>query len=180
MYHGWRSFFLIFLWLLACVLLALAAVRLHYTLNLPRGDPLNGGKNFFDPIVIELIAVSGLAIIWIPWIFHIIHKRREGRRRYNYTHLVIGLSILFLAFLAGAIISTHYWGDISYCWQYRQCRMLTAMLGVAWSATIISLILLVMELHYVSRHRAWGHPMHGRYDPSKFNISNYLPGRRRY
>jgi len=34
--------------MLACVLLGLAANRLHYTLNLPPGDPLNNGENFYS------------------------------------------------------------------------------------------------------------------------------------
>lgn len=33
--------------LLSITLLGLTITRVHYTMNLPRGDPLNGGRNFY-------------------------------------------------------------------------------------------------------------------------------------
>jgi hypothetical protein len=133
-----------------------------------------------------------------------IHRRREGRWWHSYTHSVIGLVVLLIFFVVGAAVSTHLWGDLDWCWDgYLQCRVLTVLVGIVWSAAIVTLILLLMELHYVSRHRAWGYrksssltsarcqcsdvtvfacipsraAMHGRYDPTNYNEFIY-PHRR--
>ena len=34
-------------WVFSGLLFILTAVRLNYTLHLPRGDPLNGGRDFY-------------------------------------------------------------------------------------------------------------------------------------
>ena len=51
-------------WLFSAVLLGLTGTRLHYTLFLPPYDPLNNGQAFYDPIAVELLATSVLALFW--------------------------------------------------------------------------------------------------------------------
>ncbi|KZV92879.1 hypothetical protein EXIGLDRAFT_717843 [Exidia glandulosa HHB12029] len=180
MFHGFRIFLFVFLWLLACVLLGLSADRIWYTRHLPTGDPLNNGKPFYDPIIAELLFTTSLAILWIPWILLAIGRRREGLRRYSFTHSVVGLFILTVLFIVGAAVSAHFWGGLSWCHRYWQCRILTALVGVAWAAALVSLLLFILEFHYAWRHRAWGYPMHGRYDPANYNSSNYPIEKRRW
>ncbi len=51
------------------MLLGLAGTRLHYTLFLPPYDPLNGGQPFYDPIIVELIITSILALFWSSFMY---------------------------------------------------------------------------------------------------------------
>lgn len=37
------------------ILFGLSAARLHYTTHLPRGDPLNGGKDFYGSLFTEYV-----------------------------------------------------------------------------------------------------------------------------
>ena len=55
-------------WLFSVVLLGLCATRLHYTIFLPPFDPLNNGKPFYDPIVVELVVTSVFALFWAPFV----------------------------------------------------------------------------------------------------------------
>lgn len=75
-------------WVFAALLFIFTAVRLNYTLHLPKGDPLNGGSDFFgmffclrliekrsrlpradlDPIVAHLLVCSMLALGSIPFV----------------------------------------------------------------------------------------------------------------
>jgi len=69
--------------LFSCVLLGLTAYRLHYTLNVPVGDPVNNGVDFYgtsavfstieqgilntfllDPIMPEILVASILSLFW--------------------------------------------------------------------------------------------------------------------
>lgn len=109
-----------------------------------------------------------------------IGRRREGLRRYSFTHSVVGLFILTVLFIVGAAVATHFWGHLSWCHRYWQCRILTALVGIAWSAALVSLVLFIMEFHYAHSHRAWGYPLHGRYDPADYNAANYPVEKRRW
>jgi hypothetical protein len=51
-------------WVLSLVLLGLSAARIHYTENLSPDDPLNGGQDFYDPVVAELLATSIIVTLW--------------------------------------------------------------------------------------------------------------------
>jgi len=52
------------LWVISLVLLGLSAARIHYTENLSPSDPLNGGQDFYDPVVAELLATSIIVTLW--------------------------------------------------------------------------------------------------------------------
>ena len=41
-------------WLFAAVLLGLSGARIHYTLHIPPGDPLNGGNDFYGKYLVVL------------------------------------------------------------------------------------------------------------------------------
>jgi hypothetical protein len=46
------------------VLLGLSAARINYTENLSPTDPLNGGQDFYDPVIAELLATSIIVTLW--------------------------------------------------------------------------------------------------------------------
>ncbi|KAJ2995061.1 hypothetical protein NUW54_g7453 [Trametes sanguinea] len=67
--NGARVGLYVVLWLFSAVLLGLTATRLHYTLHLPPGDPLNNGNSFYDPIVAELLVTSVLGLLWSSFMY---------------------------------------------------------------------------------------------------------------
>ncbi|KAF8890930.1 hypothetical protein BD779DRAFT_1515271 [Infundibulicybe gibba] len=151
--------------LFSVVLLGLSAARIHYTTHLPRGDPLNGGKNFYDPIVVELLVTSILTIPWSIFIIISIHKRVESRLVSLFRGEIIGLAVLWLFWLVGAAIATSIWGDLSFCHKYQACRILTALVAFSWMGWIILSIILAVSMLFSLANGALLEPLHGRWDP---------------
>jgi hypothetical protein len=60
-------------WIFAVVLLGLTAARIHYTENLSPKDPLNGGHDFYDPIIAELLVASILSMLWSTFASVVLH-----------------------------------------------------------------------------------------------------------
>jgi len=147
------------------VLFGLTAARLRYTTHLPPGDPLNNGKNFFDPVVVELLFSSLLGMIWSIYAVVTIHHMREDRWISSFASEIVMLSILFLLYLVGAAIASKIWGDLSFCHQFRACRILTTMLAFAWMSWIILLFLLVASVFVAIANAAFFFPFHGRWNP---------------
>ncbi|KAF5362619.1 hypothetical protein D9758_009605 [Tetrapyrgos nigripes] len=164
------------------VVLGLAAARLHYTLNLPLGDPLNFGVSFHDPIVVELLVTSILTMLWSWHVIHVIHKRRETRFVSTFRGGFVVLFILWVMWLVGAAIATHAsnppqtnlrWGDLSSCWGFKACRILTAFLAFVWISWIVATIIFIIEILFVSQNNgALRGPYHGRWDPRRSEYGN--------
>ncbi|KAJ3559349.1 hypothetical protein NM688_g402 [Phlebia brevispora] len=150
--------------------------RLHYTLHLPSGDPLNGGNDFYDPIVAELLTSAGLTLFWVPWVIHIIHRSYDYGFGSTFAAEIIGLFILFVMWLVGAAIATTFWGNLHWCHEFLACRLLTTLVAFAWMGWIIIFLLLAISVMFAAANGAFGHPMHGRYDP---RASAYAPNPRR-
>ncbi|KAJ7672146.1 hypothetical protein DFH06DRAFT_1175438 [Mycena polygramma] len=158
--------------LFSLVLFGLTAARLHYTTHLPPGDPLNNGNNFFDPIVVELLFSSLLGMIWSVYAVTTIHHLREDRWIHTFFSEIVMLSILFVLYLVGAAIATSIWGNLSFCHQFRACRILTAMLAFAWMPWIILLWLLIASLFIAIANVAFYEPFHGRWNPRDSRFSD--------
>ncbi|EIW75022.1 hypothetical protein CONPUDRAFT_132619 [Coniophora puteana RWD-64-598 SS2] len=174
MIHIFRSFLYIVLFIFSIVLMSLCAVRIHYTEHLSPFDPLNDGVRFYDPIVALLLATSLLTILWSAFVGHTIHGRHERRIIGTFLHEFLGLGVLFILWLVGAAIATvtsnvptllTRWGNLSSCWHYSTCRILTALLAFAWLGWIVVLALLLTTLLFALANRAWNEQMHGRWDP---------------
>jgi hypothetical protein len=56
------------------------------------------------------------------------------------------------------------WGNLSSCWKYGTCRVLTALVAFTWLGWLLVLALLVISLLYAIAHKGFGEPMHGRWD----------------
>lgn len=173
MIHGFRVFLYILLFIFSAVVMSLCAVRLHYTLNLSPLDPLNNGVQFYDPIVVELLLTSILTLFWSPFIARTIHRRLEHRHINTFRGELIGLFILFLLWIIGASIATHtgnlpdpetHWGDLSSCWMFSSCRVLTALVAFTWASWVLVLILFITSFLFAIANKAFREPMHGRWD----------------
>ncbi|KAG2143712.1 hypothetical protein DEU56DRAFT_247127 [Suillus clintonianus] len=179
MIHFVRIFLYCLLSIFSVVLMALCAARLQYTLHLSLDDPLNGGIQFYDHIVVELLVTSIITIFWSTFIAWTIHGRHEHRHMNTFTAELVGLSILFLLWLAGAAVATSNgnppdilftWGNLSYCWAYSMCRILSALVAFAWLGWLLVSALLVMSLLFARANKAFHDPMHGRWDR---RVTNY-------
>ncbi|KAA1466973.1 hypothetical protein DENSPDRAFT_812369 [Dentipellis sp. KUC8613] len=153
------------LWIFSAVLLGLSAARLHYTLHLSPFDPLNQGTSFYDPIVAELVVTTLLTMIWAPFIVHNIVTKREYGHLYTFTSELVGLFVLFIFWLVGAAIATSFWGNLHWCHQYMQCRLLTALVAFAWLGWILIFALFLTSLLHSFANSAFSDPMHGQLYP---------------
>ncbi|KAH7926997.1 hypothetical protein BV22DRAFT_1103934 [Leucogyrophana mollusca] len=183
MIHTVRIILYCFLFVFSFILLALCAARLHYTTHLSPFDPLNGGVRFYDHIVVELLVTSILTLFWSPFIARTIHGRHEHRFVNTFIAELIGLAILFLLWLVGAAIATNTgnppdvntkWGNLSSCWAYGACRVLTAMVAFAWLGWLLIFASLVITLLFAIANKAFREPMHGRWDPRATRYSQQM------
>ncbi|KDQ49938.1 hypothetical protein JAAARDRAFT_610572 [Jaapia argillacea MUCL 33604] len=164
-FHHTRIVLYVILWLFSLVLLGLTADRLYYTTHLKRNDPLHDGINFYDPIIVELMVTSALMLFWIPYIVHVIHGVHEKRVLYRFRGEIIGLFVLWVMWLVGAAYATSLWPDLSWCHQYRPCRILTTLVAFAWMGWIILTIILLATVLFAWSNRAFNEPLHGRWNP---------------
>ncbi|KAI0820690.1 hypothetical protein BC628DRAFT_1329754 [Trametes gibbosa] len=133
------------LWVFAAILLVLTSVRLNYTLHLPKGDPLNGGTNFFDPIVAQLLVCSLLTLGTIPFVMHWVPPIITSAASANLFELA-ALSVLWLLWLVGCVVSTSIWPNLAFCYQFAPCRILSAMMAFAWLGWIVLVMLIVIAV----------------------------------
>ncbi|KAI0289260.1 hypothetical protein BC826DRAFT_630272 [Russula brevipes] len=173
-----------FLWVFSVVLLGLTAARIHYTENLSPDDPLNGGVHFHDPIIAELLATSILVILWSTFasvfclqVFlyvaranpilsvHAIYMRCDRLVIHTFAVEAIALSMLFVMWLVGTAIATSMWGNLGWCHQYSPCRLLSALVGIAWTGWVFLLFLLGASLVHAFVNQAWTQPIHGHLYP---------------
>lgn len=153
------------LWVFSVVLLGLTAARIHYTENLSPDDPLNGGYRFYDPVVAELLATSILVTLWSMFAIHAIYTRRDHLIVHTFAAESIALFVLFVMWLVGTGIATSMWGDLGWCHQYSPCRLLTALVAIAWTGWVVLFFLLGASLMHSLVNRAWTEPMHGHLYP---------------
>ncbi|PPQ97055.1 hypothetical protein CVT26_001278 [Gymnopilus dilepis] len=147
------------------VLMCLAAARLNYTNHLPRGDPLNGGHSFTDPIVGEILFTTLITIPWSIYIIWAIITRYEHPTFATFLVESVGLSILWIFWIAGAGGATGPWGNLSWCQQFEACRVLSALVAFAWLGWLTLTALLALTLLFAIANKAFGEPLHGRWNP---------------
>ncbi|KAH9843629.1 uncharacterized protein C8Q71DRAFT_864417 [Rhodofomes roseus] len=131
------------LWLFSFILLALAIARLNYTLHLPKGDPLNHGADFYDPVVVELLVDSFLAFAFVPFVFNFLDRFLNHKISKAVVE-VIALAILWLLWLIGCGIATSIWPNLTFCYNFTTCRVLAAMTAFAWLGWLTICALLVV------------------------------------
>ena len=94
----------------------------------------------------------------------------------------IALSMLFMMWLVGTAIATvsismrpltytmlinaqTMWGNLGWCHQYSPCRLLSALVGIAWTGWVFLFFLLCACLVHAFVNRAWTEPIHGHLYP---------------
>lgn len=167
--------------LFAIALLGLCAARIHHTIGLSRGSVLNGGVDFWDPIVVELLTTAILTMLWSWFIMHTIRKRRDSGFVSKFRDEIIGSTILWIMLLVGAAIATttsnrpygRKWGNLSACNGISiNCRVLTALVAFAWINWITLTILLALAFAHAAANRSLRHPMHGHGDFNRDSRNN--------
>ncbi|KAI0268037.1 hypothetical protein BGY98DRAFT_1109283 [Russula aff. rugulosa BPL654] len=149
------------LWVLSLILLGISAARIHYTENLSPTDPLNGGQDFYDPVVAELLATSIIVTLWSTFAIHAIYMRCDRLVIHTMGVECIALSMFWMMWFVGTAIATTSWGNLGWCQEYSPCRVLTALVAFAWIGWVVLLSLLGLALVHTFVNRAWMEPMHG-------------------
>jgi len=136
------------LWFFSLIVLSLTAARLNYTLHLPKGDPLNHGADFYDPVVAELLVCSLLAIGFAPFILGLWNGGIIPSSSEVSTAVieVIALAVLWLLWLIGSGIATNIWPNLSFCYGFEACRILAAMTAFAWLGWLTICALLIISV----------------------------------
>ncbi|KAF5390702.1 hypothetical protein D9757_002577 [Collybiopsis confluens] len=144
--------------LFSIILLGLTAARINYTLGLAVG--------FYDPIVVELLVSSIIAIIWSFFIMHIIHTIRVGGPVTTFRHESIGFIIIWIMFLVGAAIATNFWANLSVCFGTFTCDILTAIVAFSWLNFITLTLIGIFSMLFLAGNSGYGsmdEPLHGRW-----------------
>ncbi|KAJ7600690.1 hypothetical protein C8J56DRAFT_14892 [Mycena floridula] len=148
-----RFFLYSLLWLVSVALLGVTAFRIHFTRQ--HFFPSPG----YERIVAELLVTSILTILWTPFAFFMLFRDRFtdtfGSPRVHHEH--IGLSILWLMWLVGAVITTNrIIPGKNWCGVGQQCDVLTAILALAWTGWSLLTLLGIFSLMHTAAARAVG------------------------
>ncbi|PFH46976.1 hypothetical protein AMATHDRAFT_7215 [Amanita thiersii Skay4041] len=111
----------VLLFIFAVIMLGLTGRRVNFT------EP-----EFYDPIIVELLVTSILAIIWTIVMIPLLAARTRAGVVSSYLFEQIGLFILFVMFLVGAAIATHKWHGLGFCFGTNACNILTAVVAFSW------------------------------------------------
>jgi len=161
--------------LFSFILFALSAARIHYTTHLPRGDPLNGGNDFYDPVVAELLFTTLITMAWSGFIIYCIHRRVENKYVHTFRGELIGLAVLWLFWIAGAAVASSFWGNLGWCQQFEACRLLTALVAFSWLGWLVLTAIIGISLMFTIANRAFTEPLHGRWDPRASTAMSFKP-----
>ncbi|KXN83206.1 hypothetical protein AN958_01720 [Leucoagaricus sp. SymC.cos] len=156
------------------ILFCLTAARIGYTTNLPHGDPLNGGVNFYEPYAAELLFTGLITVLWCIFVLFAMLKRLEFRFIATFLGEIVVLAILWLFWIVGAGVASASWIGLEGCQLFEACRLLSALLGFAWLSWIVLTALLIVTVLFSLANNALQQPLHGRWDP---RISTYSSAR---
>ncbi|ESK86432.1 hypothetical protein Moror_4939 [Moniliophthora roreri MCA 2997] len=131
------------------ILFALCCARINYTTNLSFEDPLNEGRRFYDPVVVELLVATLLTMGWCAFMIFLYFKDTVNPVIRHYREELIVLLILWLLWLGGAAAASDIWGGLNWCQQFQPCRVLSALLAFAWLG-FITLTAIIGVSSYVS------------------------------
>ncbi|OCB90923.1 hypothetical protein A7U60_g1833 [Sanghuangporus baumii] len=150
-----RQALYVVVWAIAAAELGLTAFRVHSSTST---------SSTYEPIVAELLAVSVLTVLFMPFIFlflrrstYVSHSPATGKAETAHTttsqdevYCVVGAalkslllnrwtlsslnSIIWVMWLVGAAIATHEWPTRASAGPGEQGRILITTVGLAWSA----------------------------------------------
>ncbi|KAL1748117.1 hypothetical protein HDZ31DRAFT_30374 [Schizophyllum fasciatum] len=142
--------------LLSIILIGLTLTRIVRTESVyPQG--------FYDRIVAELLATSLLTLPWTLHAFHSLQRRIDTGLGRSFSHEFGVLLVLWILWLVGAAIATSHWTDLYSCWYEFSCRLLTAIVAIAWSGFGVLTLLLITSAVLGRLKGGYGQPMHAQY-----------------
>ncbi|PPQ91093.1 hypothetical protein CVT25_013131 [Psilocybe cyanescens] len=94
-----------------------------------------------------------------------IHKRYEKKYMTTFLAEIIGLSILWVFWIAGAAVASGPWGNLSWCQHFETCRVLSALVAFAWLGWLTITVLLGLSLLFSIANKSLLEPFHGRWNP---------------
>ncbi|KAF9075366.1 hypothetical protein BDP27DRAFT_1285954 [Rhodocollybia butyracea] len=136
------------------ILFVLSCARINYTLHLSRGDPLNNGRDFYDPVVPELIFTTLVTMGWSGLMLFLFFK---GTLKIRFLRLygdeLVGLVILWLFWIGGAAAASTLWGNLSFCQQFQACQVLSALETFAWFGWLTLTAMIIISVVVVIQSR---------------------------
>ncbi|KAH7099727.1 hypothetical protein BKA62DRAFT_659441 [Auriculariales sp. MPI-PUGE-AT-0066] len=149
----------------AFLLLALCAARINYTQHLPRGDWLNGGWDFTDPSVAELLFTSIITLLFVAAMMWILIRRVEHSVISRTWFEIAGIASLWFFWIGGAAAASNDWSAdlLARCTRFSQCRELQALVAFAWLGWITLTVLLVGTVLLAWKRNAWSDHTHGEW-----------------
>ncbi|KJA26596.1 hypothetical protein HYPSUDRAFT_198867 [Hypholoma sublateritium FD-334 SS-4] len=124
-------------------LLGLTAYRINYTKHLSNGDILTNNSNFYDPIIVELLVTSILALLFSLFLIAAVFSRfGTGAKGFFAEHAMMW--IIWIMFLVGAAITAHTWRNTWWCrGGYKECRIIAAIKAFSWICWILATFALI-------------------------------------
>jgi len=160
--------------LFSFIVFCLTIARLAYTENLPRGDPLNRGKDFYDPDIVELLVTTMMSIAWAVFVIRTIHRRVEDNLVSTFRGELVGLFIIWMFWIVGTGIATSQWGNLGFCQEFSACRILSAIVAFSWLCWILVCFNFGVSITFILANGALLEPLHGQWVPRpRDNESQY-------
>ncbi|KAF7365297.1 hypothetical protein MVEN_00401500 [Mycena venus] len=153
--------------LFSLIVFGLTIGRLNYTNNLPRGDTLNGGKDFYDPDIVELLVTTMISMAWAGFVIRTIHRRVEDNLVSTFRGELIGLFVIWMFWIVGTSIATTQWGSLGFCARFEACRVLSAIVAFSWLAWIMVTFNFGVSLTFILANGAMLEPLHGQWVPQQ-------------
>ncbi|TDL19854.1 hypothetical protein BD410DRAFT_791744 [Rickenella mellea] len=151
MYSTIRMPFYGFLWIVAIIVLAETADRIHFT---------NSVLHYYDNIIVALLTTAILTVLWAP-IALFMAASKHARLRYE----MIPLLILWIMWLVETAIATNKWPARRFvcpAFASRQCNILFSSIAFSWIAFGLTSFLILFVLMEHAAKRATKRAMEGR------------------
>ena len=89
------------------------------------------------------------------------HVPRRRRHRLRASHLLLNLVLVHTL-----TPPQSFWGNLFWCQNFWQCRMLTVLVAFSWMCWVVVFALLFISAVFAVTNAALGRPLHARYDPT--------------
>ncbi|KAJ7095942.1 hypothetical protein B0H15DRAFT_798377 [Mycena belliarum] len=152
--------------LFSLIVFGLTIGRINYTNHLPRGDPLNRGRDFYDPDIVELLVTSMMSMAWAGYVIFTIYRRVENNLVSTFRGELVGLFIIWMFWIVGTAIATTMWGSLGFCQEFEPCRVLSAIVAFAWLCWLLVSFNFAVSLTFILANGALLEPLHGQWVPT--------------
>ncbi|KAF8636090.1 hypothetical protein AX17_003795 [Amanita inopinata Kibby_2008] len=124
----------------SAVLIGLTGRRINFTRSQPIG--------FHDPIVVDILVTSALALMWSAvWIIALL-ARIGGI--FSFLLETLGLALIWIFYLVANSIASNKFAHLGGCRSTNICKVLTAMLAFAWINWVTILFLILISIGHMA------------------------------